>query len=84
VEINRNVDFRVQIDTLTAALPEWPPGNAKDPVQRVRNLLYAAAVPDLLEMEILESYVPLVVFDRLRQIFWIRVRIRHRRSTFLT
>jgi ABC-type polysaccharide/polyol phosphate export permease len=57
-----------QIDTLTAALPEWPPGNVKDPVQRVRNLLYVAAVPDLLEMEILESYVPLVVFDRLRQI----------------
>jgi hypothetical protein len=56
-----------QINALTAALPQWQPGKVDDPVQRVRNLLYVAAVPDLLEMEILESYVPLVVFDRLKQ-----------------
>src|SRR6266581_6366965 len=56
-----------QINALTAALPEWQPGKVDDPVQRVRNLLYVAAVPDVLEQEILESYVPLVVFDRLKR-----------------
>lgn len=56
-----------QIQALSAALPAWEPGKVADPVQRVRNLLYVAAVPDLLQAEILESYVPLVVFDRLRQ-----------------
>jgi ABC-2 type transport system permease protein len=60
-------DMLDQINALTAALPQWQPGKVDDPVQRVRNLLYVAAVPDLLEMEILESYVPLVVFDRLKQ-----------------
>ena len=38
-------------------------------MQRVRNLLYVAAVPDVLETEILESYVPLAVFNRLKQEF---------------
>jgi ABC-type polysaccharide/polyol phosphate export permease len=60
-------DLIDQINALTAALPEWQPGKVDDPVQRVRNLLYVAAVPDLLEKEILESYVPLVVFERLKQ-----------------
>ena len=55
-----------QINALTARLPEWQPGKVADPVQRVRNLLYVAAVPDVLEAEILECYVPLVVFDRLK------------------
>ena len=56
-----------QIDALSTALPEWEPGKVADPVQRVRNLLYVAAVPDVLEAEILESYVPLVVFDQIKQ-----------------
>jgi ABC-2 type transport system permease protein len=62
-------DMLDQINGLTMALPDWPPDKVEDPVQRVRNLLYVAAVPDVLEAEILESYVPLVVFDRLKQEF---------------
>lgn len=61
-------EMQDQLNALTAALPSWPPGNVADPVQRVRNLLYVAAVPDVLEREILESYVPLIVFDRLKQV----------------
>jgi ABC-2 type transport system permease protein len=60
-------DMLDQINNLISALPDWPPGKVSDPVQRVRNLMYVAAVPDVLETEILETYVPLVVFDRLKQ-----------------
>ena len=49
-------------------LPQWEPGVVDDPVQRVRNLLFVAAAPDVFQMEAIESLVPLVVFDRLRQI----------------
>ena len=72
-----------QLNNIADALPNWPPGNVADPVQRVRNLLYVAAVPDVLETEIIESYVPLIVFDRLKQVvpkddlirilFWVAV-----------
>jgi hypothetical protein len=72
-----------QLNDIADALPGWPPGNVADPVQRVQNLLYVAAVPDVLETEIIESYVPLIVFDRLRQVvpkddlirilFWVAV-----------
>ncbi|MEP6716262.1 MAG: ABC transporter permease [Terriglobia bacterium] len=61
-------DMQEQLDALSAALPAWQPGNVTDPVQRVRNLLYVAAVPDVLEMEILEGYVPRVVFDHLKKV----------------
>ena len=72
-----------QLNDIADALPGWPPGNVADPVQRVRNLLYVAAVPDVLETGIIESYVPLIVFDRLKQVvpkddlirilFWVAV-----------
>jgi ABC-type polysaccharide/polyol phosphate export permease len=72
-----------QLNDIADALPNWPPGNVTDPVQRVRNLLYVAAVPDVLETEIIESYVPLIVFDRIKQVvpkddlirilFWVAV-----------
>ena len=32
------------------AMPGWKPGKVADPVQRVRNLLYVAAVPDVFQM----------------------------------
>ncbi len=57
-----------QLNDIADALPGWAPGNVADPVQRVRNLLYVAAVPDVLETEIIESYVPLIVFDRIKQV----------------
>jgi ABC-2 type transport system permease protein len=62
-------EIAVQLQMLTTALPAWPPGRIADPVQRVRNLLYVPAVPDVLGAEILEGYVPLIVFDRLQQEF---------------
>lgn len=60
-------DLKDQIDTLKERLPEWPLGNVADPVQRVRNLLYIPAVTDVLRTEILEGYVPLIVFDQLKK-----------------
>ena len=48
------------------ALPQWTPGSVADPVQRVRNLLYIAAVPDLLMMDT-ERFVPAVVYQRVQE-----------------
>ena len=50
-------------------MPAWPPANVADPVQRVRNLLYVAAAADVLEMEMVESYVPGIVFRRMQREF---------------
>ena len=47
------------------ALPQWAPGLVNDPVQRVRNILYIAAVPDVLEIESIEPFLPAVVYGRL-------------------
>jgi ABC-2 type transport system permease protein len=76
-------DIADQLNTLKMALPDWAPGNAADPVQRVRNLLFVAAVPDVSRAEILESYVPQIVFDQLEKdfprdeliklLFWVAV-----------
>jgi len=52
-----------QLDKLQTALPGWAPGRVSDPVQRVRNLLYVAAVPDVFQMTDLERFIPLVVYD---------------------
>ena len=56
-----------QIAQVRSALPGWQPMSEPDPVQRTRNLLYVAAVPDLLQMDPLERHLPWLVFDRLRQ-----------------
>ncbi len=37
---------------MRAASAAWKPGQVADPVQRVRNLLYVAAVPDVFQMQI--------------------------------
>lgn len=47
-------------------LPSWQPGKVADPVQRVRNILYVAAVPDVLQMPI-ERFAPWAVFERLQE-----------------
>ena len=47
-------------------LPSWQPGKVADPVQRVRNILYVAAVPDVQQAAI-ERFAPQVVYDRLQQ-----------------
>lgn len=57
-----------QLDKVQAALPSWSPGNIVDPVQRARNLLAIAAVPDVLQMEQVERFVPRLVFARLQAV----------------
>lgn len=47
-------------------LPSWQPGQVADPVQRVRNVLYVAAVPDVMQLPV-ERYAAHVVYERLQQ-----------------
>ena len=54
------------LDQIRDALPEWAPGDVRDPVQRARNLLAIAAVPDILQMEQMERFIPRLVFARLQ------------------
>ena len=54
------------LQELDIALRAWPPGKVEDPVQRVRNLMWAAGVPDIDEMEI-EWWAPHVVFARVKE-----------------
>jgi ABC-2 type transport system permease protein len=56
------------LDQIRDGLPGWAPGNVSDPVQRTRNLLAVAAVPDILEMEQVERFVPRLVFARLQTV----------------
>jgi ABC-2 type transport system permease protein len=49
---------------LEGELPHWPPGHVSDPVQRVRNLLCVAGVPDLVQNPV-ERFVPAIVLQRL-------------------
>lgn len=51
---------------LRRELASWAPGKVADPVQRARNLLFVAAVPDVLRIDPLERFVPRVVFERLK------------------
>jgi hypothetical protein len=57
-----------QLDKMRVALPEWGPGQVADPVQRVRNYLFVAAVPDVFQMQDLERFVPMVVYDRIQEV----------------
>lgn len=59
-------ELETLLDCVRNSLPSWVPGLVNDPVQRVRNYLYIAAVPDMFRMEELERWVPLAVFDHLR------------------
>jgi ABC-2 type transport system permease protein len=56
------------LDRIRDGLPGWAPGNVSDPVQRTRNLLAVAAVPDILQMEQVERFVPRLVFARLQAV----------------
>ena len=65
---DRRDSFVVEhLDCIELMLDEWGPAHESDPVQRVRNVLYLAAAPDVLQMEQIESVVPLVVFDWLQR-----------------
>ena len=54
------------VAAIAQGLPQWAPGSVADPVQRVRNLLYVAAVPDLLMMDT-ERYIPAVIYERIQE-----------------
>jgi ABC-2 type transport system permease protein len=58
-------DIEAEIEEVRSRLVTWPPGQVADPVQRVRNVLYVAAVPDVFQLPI-ERYLPHVVFERLQ------------------
>ena len=62
-----DTDMANQLDFMASALLQWKPAQVQDPVQRVRNVLYVAAVPDVFQMDPLERFVPWVVFEHLRQ-----------------
>jgi ABC-2 type transport system permease protein len=54
-----------ELDGVRELLPHWGPGLVSDPVQRVRNLLYVAAVPDAVQQPI-ERYLPQLVYEQLQ------------------
>jgi ABC-2 type transport system permease protein len=57
-----------QVDRIRRGLPDWGPGRVGDDVQRVRNLLCVAALPDVAQMPV-ERYVPLVVLHHLSAMY---------------
>jgi hypothetical protein len=58
-------DQSSELDKIWSELPYWWPGRVRDPVQRVRNYLFIAAVIDVFQMSI-ERYVPALIFERLQ------------------
>jgi hypothetical protein len=61
-----DTDLANHLDFMASTLIQWAPAQVPDPVQRVRNVLFLAAVPDVFQMEPLERFVPWVVFEHLR------------------
>ncbi len=59
-------DVVEQYEYIREMLPSWQPGKVDDPVQRVRNLLYVAAVPDVQQAAI-ERFAPHAIYERLQQ-----------------
>jgi hypothetical protein len=58
-------ELETELEEVRSRLVTWAPGRVADPVQRVRNLLYVAAIPDVFQIP-LERYVAHVVFERLQ------------------
>ena len=69
-----------ELERIRVRLPSWKPGQVQDPVQRVRNYLFVAIVPDIYQMPI-ERFVPHLVFwhlqttipkdDLIKIVYWI-------------
>jgi hypothetical protein len=59
-------EVAAEIEEVRSRLVTWAPAKIADPVQRVRNVLYVAAVPDVFQMP-LERYLPRVVFERIQE-----------------
>jgi hypothetical protein len=62
-----DTDLANHLDFISTTLLQWKPAHVADPVQRVRNVLFLAAVPDVFQMEPLERFLPWVVFEHLQQ-----------------
>ncbi len=62
-----DTDVENHLEFIAAQLLKWPPAQVADPVQRVRNVLFVAAVPDVFQMDPLERFIPHIVFDHLQQ-----------------
>ena len=55
-----------QLERVRLGLDYWPRVYSRDPVQRARDLLYVAAVPDLLQMGEIERFLPAIILQQLR------------------
>jgi hypothetical protein len=64
--INAEYRHREDVECVRRALPAWPPAGADDVVQRARNVLLLAAVPDVMQLDI-ERDMPFAVFDHLQE-----------------
>ena len=58
-------DIEETIRCVLYDLEVWPPAWTGDPVQRARNVLFVAAVPDMYQMSGIERWVPHAVFEHL-------------------
>ena len=67
IEGRHDDETAAQLDRVYAALPDWAPGKVRDPLQRVRNLLYISAVADIYRMDPLERFLPYAVFDQIQR-----------------
>ena len=54
------------LDAIRLALPAWGPAQVPDALQRARNVLYIAGVPDVQQNE-LERFAAALVFEQLEQ-----------------
>ncbi len=54
------------LERVRLGLDYWPRTYSRDPVQRARDLIYIAAVPDLLQMGEVERFLPMIVLRQLR------------------
>jgi hypothetical protein len=55
-----------ELSLIRMRLPQWPPGQADDPLQRARNYLFVPAVADLYQMDPLERWLGWEVYERLQ------------------
>jgi hypothetical protein len=58
-------ELEAELEEVRNRLVTWGPARVSDPVQRVRNILYVAAVPDVYQIPE-ERYLPHIVFERLQ------------------
>jgi hypothetical protein len=59
-------DTEADLEDVRSRIGTWGPARVDDPVQKVRNILYVAAVPDVFQLPS-ERFLPHVVFDQLQQ-----------------